>query len=68
MTTNWPLTTCSTTSIDSQRGFVPAITYPIAQTAVSKNADDAAFIAYLGGPDATKQFEHFGFTVLASEH
>jgi molybdate transport system substrate-binding protein len=47
---------------------VPAITYPIAQTAVSKNADDAAFIAYLGGPDATKQFEHFGFTVLASEH
>ncbi|HEU0215903.1 MAG TPA: molybdate ABC transporter substrate-binding protein [Stellaceae bacterium] len=44
---------------------VPAITYPIAQTAASKNADAAAFMTYLRGPDATKQFEHFGFTVLA---
>ena len=43
----------------------PAITYPIAQTASSKNADAAAFMTYLRGPDATKQFEHFGFTVLA---
>jgi molybdate transport system substrate-binding protein len=47
---------------------VPAITYPIAQTAASKNADAAAFITYLSGPEATKQFEHYGFTVLAAEH
>jgi len=45
---------------------VPAITYPITQTAASKNADTAAFVAYLSGPEATKQFEHYGFTVLGS--
>jgi len=43
---------------------VPAIIYPIARTASSKNPDAAAFIAYLSGPDATKQFEHYGFAVL----
>jgi molybdate transport system substrate-binding protein len=48
---------------------VPPITYPIAQTAASKNADAAAaFMAYLSGPEATGQFEHHGFTVLAAEH
>ncbi|HWB52451.1 MAG TPA: molybdate ABC transporter substrate-binding protein [Stellaceae bacterium] len=47
---------------------VPPITYPIAQTAASKNPDAAAFIAYLSSADATKQFEHFGFTVLAAKH
>jgi molybdate transport system substrate-binding protein len=43
---------------------IPPIIYPIGQTASSKNPDAAAFIAYLSSPDATKQFEHFGFTVL----
>jgi molybdate transport system substrate-binding protein len=43
---------------------VPPIIYPIAQTASSKNPDDAAFISYLSGPDATKQFEHYGFSVV----
>ena len=42
----------------------PPITYPIAKTAASKNPDAAAFITYLSGPDGTKQFEHYGFTVL----
>jgi molybdate transport system substrate-binding protein len=46
---------------------VPPIIYPMAQTAASKNPDAAAFTAYLGGADATKQFEHYGFTVLAAE-
>jgi molybdate transport system substrate-binding protein len=45
---------------------IPPITYPIAQTASSKNPDAAAFIAYLSGPDATKQFDHYGFTVLGA--
>jgi molybdate transport system substrate-binding protein len=43
---------------------VPPIIYPIAQTTSSKNPDAAAFIAYLSAPDATKQFEHYGFSVL----
>jgi molybdate transport system substrate-binding protein len=47
---------------------VSPITYPIAQIASSKNADATGFLAYLGGPDATRQFEHYGFTVLAAEH
>ena len=42
---------------------VPPIIYPIAQTASSKNPDAAAFISYLSSPDATKQFEHYGFSV-----
>lgn len=42
---------------------VPPIIYPIAQTESSKNPDAAAFIAYLGSPDATTQFEHNGFSV-----
>lgn len=42
---------------------VPPIIYPIAQTASSKNPDAAAFISYLSGADATKQFEHYGFSV-----
>jgi molybdate transport system substrate-binding protein len=45
---------------------IPPIIYPIGQTASSKNPDAAAFIAYLSSPDATKQFEHYGFTVLGS--
>ena len=45
---------------------IPPIIYPIAQTASSKNPDAAAFIAYLSGPDATKQFDHYGFTVLGA--
>jgi molybdate transport system substrate-binding protein len=44
---------------------VPPIIYPIAQTASSKNPDTATFSAYLSGPDATKQFEHYGFAVLS---
>jgi molybdate transport system substrate-binding protein len=43
---------------------VPPIIYPIGQTAASKNPDAAAFIAYLRGPDATREFEHYGFTLL----
>jgi molybdate transport system substrate-binding protein len=43
---------------------VPPIIYPIGQVASSKNPDAAAFISYPSGPDATKQFEHYGFSVL----
>ena len=43
---------------------VPPIIYPIAQIASSKNQDAAAFIAYLSSPDATREFEHYGFSVL----
>jgi molybdate transport system substrate-binding protein len=43
---------------------VPPIIYPIAQTTSSKNPDAAAFVAYLSAPDATKQIEHYGFSVL----
>ena len=43
---------------------VPPITYPVARTAASKSPDTAAFVAYLSGPGATKQFEHFGFIAL----
>lgn len=44
---------------------VPPIIYPIAQTAASRNADGAAFVTYLSGPDATRRFEHYGFSVLS---
>ena len=44
----------------------PAIIYPVAQIASSKTPDAAAFIANLGSAGATKQFEHFGFTVLGA--
>jgi molybdate transport system substrate-binding protein len=47
---------------------VPPIIYPVAQTAASKNPDAAAFITYLNGPDATKEFGHYGFTVLGLPH
>jgi len=43
---------------------VPPIIYPIGKVASSKNPDDATFISYLSSPDATKQFEHYGFSVL----
>jgi len=45
---------------------LPPITYPIGLTASSKNPDAAAFSAYLSGPEATKEFEHYGFTVLGA--
>src|SRR5277367_1674903 len=45
---------------------IPPIIYPIAQTVSSKNPDAAAFIAYLSGRDASKQFDHYGFTVLGA--
>jgi molybdate transport system substrate-binding protein len=45
---------------------VPAIIYPIAQIAASKNPDAAAFIAYVRGPGATKIFDRYGFTVLSA--
>jgi molybdate transport system substrate-binding protein len=47
---------------------VQPITYPIARIAASSNPDAAAFMTYLGGPDATRTFERYGFTVLAAEH
>ncbi len=43
---------------------VPPIIYPIGRVAASKNPDAAAFITYLSSPEATKQFEHYGFAVL----
>jgi molybdate transport system substrate-binding protein len=43
---------------------IPPIIYPIGRVASSKNPDAAAFIAYLSSADATKQFEHYGFSVL----
>jgi molybdate transport system substrate-binding protein len=45
---------------------VPAIIYPIAQTASSKNPDAGAFIAYVRGPGAAKVFDHYGFTILSA--
>jgi molybdate transport system substrate-binding protein len=45
---------------------VPAITYPIAVTASSKNPDAKTFSTYLSSPEAQKQFEHFGFTVIGA--
>jgi molybdate transport system substrate-binding protein len=45
---------------------IPPIIYPIGQTASSKNPDATAFISYLSGPDASKQFEHYGFIVLGA--
>jgi molybdate transport system substrate-binding protein len=45
---------------------VPPIIYPIGQIAASKNSDAGALITYLRGPDAAKQFAHYGFTVLAA--
>jgi molybdate transport system substrate-binding protein len=47
---------------------VPPIVYPIGLTASSKNPDAPAFVTYLSGPDATKQFNHYGFTVLGAAH
>ena len=47
---------------------VPPIIYPIGLTASSKNPDAPAFVTYLSGPDATKQFDHYGFTVLGAAH
>jgi molybdate transport system substrate-binding protein len=46
---------------------VPPIVYPIGLTATSKNPDGPAFVTYLSTPAATKEFEHYGFTVLAAE-
>ena len=45
---------------------VPAIIYPVAQTAASKNPDAAAFITYLSslGRDQAKTFEKYGFAVI----
>lgn len=44
----------------------PAIIYPIGVTTAAKNPDAKAFAIFLGGPDAQKQFEHFGFAVLGA--
>ena len=43
----------------------PAIIYPVALTAESKNADAAAFVAYLSTAPSKALFEKQGFTVLA---
>jgi molybdate transport system substrate-binding protein len=45
---------------------VPPITYPIGLVAASTNPDAAAFAAYLSGPAAAKQFEHYRFTVIGA--
>jgi molybdate transport system substrate-binding protein len=45
---------------------VPPIIYPVARIASSNNPDTAAYLAYLSGPDAAKEFEGFGFTVLGA--
>jgi molybdate transport system substrate-binding protein len=56
--------TVATFPADSARPIV----YPIGITAVSTNPDAAGFVSYLSGPEAVKQFEKFGFTVLDKEH
>jgi len=43
---------------------VPPITYPIGVTASSQNPNSAPFVADLSGPDAARQFEKYGFTML----
>jgi len=45
---------------------LPPITYPIGLVAASTNPDAAAFAAYLRGPAAAKQFEHYRFTVIGA--
>lgn len=42
----------------------PPIVYPFALTASSANPDAAAFLAYLGGPGATRIFQSEDFTIL----
>ncbi|HZK92447.1 MAG TPA: molybdate ABC transporter substrate-binding protein [Stellaceae bacterium] len=46
----------------------PAIIYPTGLVASSKNPDAPAFAAYLSGPDATREFNRYGFTVLGAAH
>lgn len=46
---------------------VPPIVYPIGLTASSKNPDGPAFVGFLSGPDAVKQFDKYGFAVLDKE-
>jgi molybdate transport system substrate-binding protein len=43
----------------------PAIIYPAAVVASSKNPDAAAFVAFLRSPKALELFKAEGFTVLA---
>ncbi len=43
----------------------PAIVYPVAQTAVSKDANTAAFLTCLASPKAADIFKGEGFAVLA---
>lgn len=43
----------------------PAIVYPATLTAASKNADAAAFLAFLQSPKALGIFKAHGFTTLA---
>lgn len=45
-------------------GTFPAITYPIAVTKESTSPDAAAYVGFLGSPEAGKIFESQGFTVL----
>jgi molybdate transport system substrate-binding protein len=42
----------------------PAIVYPVALTADSRNSDAAAFLAYLRSAQARPLFEKQGFTVV----
>ncbi|MBV1694129.1 MAG: molybdate ABC transporter substrate-binding protein [Hyphomicrobiales bacterium] len=45
-------------------GSHPAIVYPFAVTAASRNADAAAFLDYLSSPAAVRIFDAEGFAVL----
>lgn len=47
---------------------LPPILYPIGVTASSKNLDARAFAAYLSSPAASRQFDHYGFTVPGVAH
>ena len=47
------------------RDSVPPIVYPVGVTASSSNPDAGVFVTYLNGPDAAKQFDKYGFAVLA---
>jgi molybdate transport system substrate-binding protein len=47
-------------------GSHPAVTYPVAATASSKNAATPRYLAFLRSKDAKAIFEKYGFSVLVS--
>ena len=45
-------------------GSYPPVTYPVAETAASKNAAAAQFLTFLRGSAAKAIFEKYGFSFL----